>query len=138
MQFNWSDITLSAFTQPNELFQSRPSFVWELKPLYMVFLAILLLAGIVTPFLKKWLRDEVRKPIVQTAWTHFFIGIVLFYLRDSRVPVLGMDIWRVIQYIALIVWFVLYVTHLRTTVKTISLKEEVALRREKYLPKPKK
>lgn len=134
----WSAISLKAFTQPLELFQVRPPFAWELRPLYFSFLVALLVIGLVTPFLYKWLRDEVRKPIVSVAWTNFCIGFVLYFLRDSRVPVLGMDIWRLVQYIGLGIWLIFYIRHLRLTVAPLTLSEEVQARKQKYLPKAKK
>jgi hypothetical protein len=127
--------TLANWWSPKNLLLVTPSETWPLRWFYLGLLALLFIVGMVTLFLK--IRPSVKGRIQNLIWVNFFLGMVLYFFRDQRIPFIGMDILRFIQELALIFWINGIVLFARTQVPKETIAEKVAARKSKYLPKSK-
>ncbi len=125
--------TLPRWWSPTGLIQVNPSNAWAFRWVYVGLIAVLLLTGIATLFLK--IRPSIKSRIQSLCWTNVFIGIVLYFFRDQRIPYLGMDLIRFIQEITLIFWINSIVLFSRTGLQKELVLEKVQERRNKYLPR---
>ncbi|HSI20183.1 MAG TPA: hypothetical protein VLA04_00520 [Verrucomicrobiae bacterium] len=125
--------TLPKWWSPNGLIQVSPGRAWEFRWVYVALIALLFVAGIATLFLK--IRPSVKSRIQSLCWTNVFIGIVLYFFRDQRIPYLGMDLIRFIHEICLIFWINSIVYFARTGLQQELVLEKIQERRNKYLPK---
>lgn len=94
-----------------------------------------LLGIIVILFLKKRARPSLTTRISNLLWTYLIAGSLLFFVRQQQIPLLGMDLWRFLFELAIIVWIVSIVRFYRTGYKKELVQEKIEERRQKYLPK---
>ena len=117
------------------LFATNPGMEWKFRWIYVGLIGLMLLVGIVVAFLK--IHPELKRRISNLAWTNVFLGVVLYFVRDQRIPVLGMDLWRFMQEIGIVVWVNAIAWYARTGLRNQNVREAARQRFEKYLPKAK-
>jgi hypothetical protein len=132
LQTFWNE-TLLAWWSPSGYFIATPAASWPFRWVYAGIVIALLVAGIVLLFLR--IRPILKGKLLSFFWTNALIGLVLYFFRDQRIPFLGMDIWRLLHEIGMIVWINNIIWYSRTGLQKVKLHEKVAERREKYLPK---
>lgn len=128
--------TLPQWWSPSGFLKATPPATWPLKWEYVGLIGICLLVGIVTAFLK--IRPSLKSRILSFAWTNALLGALLFFFRDQRIPYLGADVLRLLQEIGIVFWINSIVWFARNGLQAEKVAEQVALRKEKYLPKAKK
>jgi hypothetical protein len=131
---NFFGETLPRWWSPQGLIETTPPETWVFRWVYVGLLAVLLVIAIVTLFLK--IRPSLKARIQALCWTNIFLGAFLYFCRDQRIPILGMDILRFIQEVALIFWVNSIVIFARTKLQDELLMEKIVSRKSKYLPKP--
>lgn len=129
--------TFDVRTWAKQLIQTTPPAPWNFEWLYLVLLAILLIGGIVMLFLRR-MHPPLRERWMSFFWANLLIGAVLYFMRDQRIPYLGTNILRVAHELFMIFWLNSIIWYRRTGFKQEKLAEAATLRKEKYLPKPKK
>lgn len=120
------------------LLNTVPPVEWPLMWFYIGFNVLLLAIAIASLFPWKFLRPATQARISSLAWTNIFISLVILPFRLGGVPLLGMDLWRVLQEVSAVLWVAAIVgLHLKEN-KAYRTKAAVAEYQDKYLPKPKK
>lgn len=142
MVMSWNEFTtwlksLQQYWNPATLFDLVPADTWYFMWVYVGLTGLCLLIGILLPFLKK-IRPSLKQRISQLVWTNFWLGLILFFFRYQRIPILGMDIWRTAQEICLFFWIIYLFRFSRTVIKKESVQEQIEERRNRYLPQPKR
>jgi len=99
-------------------------------------LALFLVGGLVSLFVKR-IPEGLRRRFNALCWNNLVIGLILFFFRYQRIPLLGMDIWRFVQEIVLIVWLVIIFRYWRRQLPKERFSEQVIAHKQKYLPKKK-
>ena len=134
---DWFATHVGPYWSPVGLVNMTPPAVWTFQWVYVGLIGACVLGGIAMIFVKK-LRAGLRERISSFCWNNAVIGLILFFFRYERIPLLGMDGWRFIQELGMIVWIVFIVQYYRIAIPQQNLKEQVAAHKSKYLPKPKK
>jgi hypothetical protein len=132
LQTFWNE-TLPQWWSPTGYFEVTPAAQWPFREVYLGLIALLFLGGIVTLFLR--FRPILKGKLLSFFWTNASIGVVLFFLRDQRIPYLGMDLLRLMHHIGMIVWVNSIIWYMRTGLRHEKLSEQIEARRAKYLPK---
>jgi len=136
MSHSWHTFTHWLHTWFSGLFAINPALTWPLQWAYLALVVACLIGAII---LALWKEDySFKQPLYQLLWTNFWIGIFLFFFRYQALPILGMDIWRFIQEVAIVVWLVSIVRTYRRKLPHEQLTAKVTAYKEKYLPKAKK
>lgn len=102
---------------------------------YVGFIGLCWLVGIGGNFLP--IHRSLKSRILSLAWTNAILGIFLFFFRFEGIPLLGMDIWRLLQEILTVVWIISIIRYSRTHLKHELMSEKVTSYRQKFLPKAK-
>lgn len=84
------------------------------------------------------LRPGLRGRLSSLFWTNAIIGLILFFFRFERIPLLGMDLWRFLQEFAIVIWSFFILRYWRRSIPKEMLAEKVQAYRDRFLPKPKK
>lgn len=113
-----------------------PSASWKLEWAYVALIGTCLLLAIVISFWK--FTPSIRYSLLNILWGHSVAGAFLFFFRDQRLPYLGMDVWRLIQEIILVVNLAMVVRYYNGAHQQELLQEQVKAYKAKYLPKAKK
>lgn len=117
------------------LVQLTPSSPWTFEKEYIGLIGVLTLAAIVLSFWK--LPERLRGPLLQLSWGNAVTGLILLFCRTQEIPFLGMDLWRFIQEVAIVIWLlVIGISYLRHR-KQERLDQKVAAYKNKFLPKKK-
>src|SRR5579871_4051338 len=95
-----------------QISSSTPIGSWKFLRFYLGLLGIFLVIVISTPFLP--IRTEGKSKLLQLGWSNLVIGAILSFLRYQQIPILGMDIWRTIQEIGIIIWITYLLIYFRT------------------------
>lgn len=99
----------------------------------MSLVALCFIGGVLSIFLK--IRPSLKARLQSFFWWNTFLGVLLYFFRDQRVPYLGMDLLRLIQEIGIVFWINSIVLFSRTGLKKELIADQVKARKEKYLPK---
>lgn len=102
---------------------------------YLVLLGLLLLGGTISLIFR--LPGRLNRQISELCWNNLWIGAVLFFFRYQHIPILGMDLWRLLQEIAIVVWFSIIILRFRQSYPKERLADKVLEYRTRYLPKSK-
>jgi hypothetical protein len=120
---------------PADFLLATPPTSWSFKWIDLGLVIALFVLGLIA--LSPRIHESLRNRLLAFSWYNFFIAGILFLTRWAGIPVLGMDLWRFIQEIVMIIWIVFiirYQLHHRPKEK---LQEKVQEYRTRYLPKPK-
>jgi len=120
---------------PQNLTQTTPSFYWDYMKVYAVIVCIFFVGAIVSIFWPKF--KPVRDRLALYFWTNAVLSLILFFFRYQDIPVLGMDIFRLIQEITAVIWLFLIIRFAIKAYPAHQLSLKVEERRNKYLPKAK-
>jgi hypothetical protein len=134
---NWFTTVINPYWSPANLFAFTPPEAWYFERVYVVLTGLCLIAGITLLFIRT-IRPGLRERFLSFSWTNFTLGLILFFFRYERIPLLGMDVWRFVQEVAMIIWIVLIYRYWQVKIPAERLAERVIAHKEKYLPKPKK
>ena len=128
--FHW----LTQVWNPAGIIQIVPPLLWPWEWYYVGLLGLcaLVVGFSFLPRLPKLLAHPLRKVLFNNFWA----GILLLFLRTERVPILGMDIWRLAQECAIVISVFLIVRHFRATHPHLVLRARVEEYRTRFLPKP--
>ena len=127
---------LWTYWSPTELLNTVPPSLWLWMPYFLALLALLLIGALLSLALR--LPSTLNHRLGSLFWNNLWIGILLFFFRYQHVPILGMDIWRLVQEIAIVIWIFIIVISFRRNYPMEKLAKKVADYRSKYLPKPRK
>ena len=119
------------------LFSVYPPEHWKFMWAYVALIGICFLAAIALIFLKK-IHPSLRSRLSNLAWTNVLLGIMLFFFRFERIPLLGMDLWRLVQEVSILAWLASIWYYWRHGFRAERLADQVVAYKEKYLPRPKK
>ena len=119
-----------------QLVAMNPSPVWKYQWVYVGVLSILLVLGVGLLFIKKG-RPALREQLANFAWVNLGFGIIIFFFRYQRIPLLGMDLWRLLQEGEMLVWLLLILRYRLVIYPKETLEEKIVSYRSKYLPRPK-
>lgn len=125
--------TLPDWWSPKGLIQVSPDAAWHFRWIYVGLIVACLLVGIISAFLK--IRPSLKARIQTFAWTNGFLGIILYFLRDQRIPYVGMDLLRFLQEVGMVFWINSIVLFSKKGMRQELVAEQVQARREKYLPR---
>ena len=127
---------LGKWWSPSDLIATIPPEHWKYEIGYLVMLGVFLALAIALIFMKK-VRTSLKDRLYSFLWTNIILGLILFFFRVQQIPLLGMDIWRFIQEIAIVIWIALIVRFYRKVYRKEALIQKVEERKTKYLPKAK-
>jgi hypothetical protein len=133
---DWLATHVGPYWSPAGLVNMTPPAVWVFQWAYLGLIITCLVAAVAMLFAKR-LRPGLRERISSFGWYNAVIGTILFFFRYQRIPLLGMDGWRFLQEIGMIVWLILIIRYARVAIPQQSLAEQVVAHKAKYLPKPK-
>jgi hypothetical protein len=117
------------------LLDVTPPVLWPLQRAYLAFVTLSIIVALVLLFLPVHTASKQR--LGTLLWTNGAIGIVLFFFRYQQIPLLGMNLWRLIQEIVFVAWLLFILRFMRKQIPADRFTEKVIERRNKYLPKPK-
>ena len=126
---------LWTYWNPAELLNSVPPALWPWMREYIALIAILLIGALISVFVR--LPGKLNDRFGTLCWNNVWIGGLLYFFRYQHVPILGMDIWRLLQEVAIVIWLYVIVNHFRRTYPQERLDTRIAEYRGRYLPKPK-
>ena len=129
-----SALPLWQWWNPAGFLNGTPPATWPFEKADLVVVIGLLVLGLVA-FIPR-IPSGLRSRLLSFAWYNFPIAGILFLTRWQAIPVLGMDLWRLVQEIIMIVWLVSIVQYQLHHQPKEELQEKVKAYREKYLPKP--
>lgn len=132
---NWYGAHITPYWSFTQLFSSTPPYKWPWMYIYLGLLIFFFLAIILIAFLP--LREGLKKRFYPYLITNLVLGLVIFFFREQRVPILGMDIWRFLQELEMIIWLPFILGYIIKGRPKEILSEKVEQRRQKYLPKKK-
>jgi hypothetical protein len=132
---NWYGVHITPYWSFTQLFNSTPPYRWPWMYIYLGLLIFFFLAIILIAFLH--LREGLKKRFYPYLITNLVLGLVIFFFREQRVPILGMDIWRLLQELEMIIWIPFILIYILKGRPKEILGEKVEQRRQKYLPKKK-
>ena len=132
----WFTNHVSPYWSPSGLISMTPPQTWVFEKGYVIMLALFLVGGLVSLFVKR-IPEGLRRRFNALCWNNLVIGLILFFFRYQRIPLLGMDIWRFVQEIVLIVWLVIIFRYWRRQLPKERFSEQVIAHKQKYLPKKK-
>lgn len=118
-----------------DAFSLTPPFVWAAQWYFVGFLGLCLLIGIAVYFLP--IHPSLKGRVASVAWFNVVLGPFLFFFRYQRIPLLGMNIWIVLEIIATIAWIGLIIYYARTSLRKQLFSEQAEAYQKKYLPKVK-
>ena len=138
----WQDVhtgfqTFDIRTWAKQLVQVTPPLQWNFSWLYLLLIAIFLVGAIVMLFLRR-MHPPLRERWSWFFWSNIFIGAILYFMRDQRIPYLGTNLLRVAHEFFILFWLNSIIWYHRTGMKQEKLAEAAIARKEKYLPKAKK
>lgn len=117
------------------LFDTTPSSEWKFQWSYVALIAACFIGAVILTF---WRGDQqLSRPIAQVLWNNVWVGPILFFFRYQEIPVLGMDLWRFIQEVAIVAWLVVILKGYSKKQPQVQLQDKIEAYRNKYLPKPK-
>lgn len=116
---------------PASLLQTTPPDTWSGEPVYLTLIA--LAAALFLTFFV-WKRAPGRATLLPIFGWNAVVGPLVWWLRTSGVPVLGMGIWQFVQLILTLAYLVPALVHLRKPPVQES-SNPVKDRRNRYLPK---
>ena len=119
-----------------ELVAATPPALWSFKWVYLGFLALLLIGAIVILFLRR-MHPPLRERWSSFFWSNLLIGLVLFFMRDQRIPYLGTNLLRVVHEFFIVFWLNSIIWYKRTGYRQEKVAELAIERKSKYLPKAK-
>jgi hypothetical protein len=141
-RFNFSTVTTHIdswkvweYWQPTNLLATAPNPSWPWMWWFVGLIGLCLAAGLASLFIR--FHDRLRHRLSTLFLNNVWIGAILFFLRYERLPILGMDLWRLIQEITLFVWLALITRDFRRDYPKERLAARIVEYRAKYLPKPK-
>ena len=120
----------------NQLISLTPAISWKYQWVYGGLLIVFLLVGIGLIFWKK-LYPTLKHQLSAMVWFNFFLGAILFFFRYQRIPLLGMDLWRFIQEIEIVIWILLILRYRLVKYPKEMISQKVVSYKSKYLPKAK-
>ena len=82
-------------------------------------------------------NEGLKQRLSPLLWTNFWLGIFLFFFRWQSIPLIGMDLWRFLQEVAIIVWVLVVVFYRRKQYPKEVLAEKAEAYRNRFLPKKK-
>jgi hypothetical protein len=126
------DPHLGDWWHAHTLFLYTPPADWPLMWAYVGFTAACWILGIALAFLK--IHANLKTTLARFLWANALIGPLLWFFRYERLPLMGMDIWRLIQFICDVVWIVLIIRYIRTTHRKTKVKEQVTAYKNRFLP----
>jgi hypothetical protein len=129
---------ISSFLQLGDIASRKPPIEWPLQPYYLAALALCLLAALVVFVRRRSLRPATYSAIATYAWTNLLIGITFWFFRSQLIPILGNHALTLIHFVAMLGWLIILTISLRKFSVEANLADQVAARKAKYLPKPKK
>lgn len=118
---------------PAGLLEVTPPLTWAWQWYYIAFLVFCAL--LLTAAYYSRLPALLAKPLRRIAFNNLWIGLLLLFFRLERVPVLGMDVWRIIQECAIVTLLVLTFLHFRKNHPKNVLSARVEAYRNRFLPK---
>ncbi len=116
---------------PASLLQTTPPDTWSGEPVYLTLIA---LAAALFFVLLVWKKAPGRAALLPIFGWNALAGPLIWWLRVSGVPVLGMGIWQVVQLVLTLAYLVPALVHLRRLPVQVA-PSPVADRRNRYLPK---
>ena len=123
------------FWAPQDLLNTVPPPLWPWMPEYLAVLILLLIGAVLSLAVR--MPGRLNERLGALCWNNLWLGALLFFFRYQHVPILGMDIWRFLQELVIIIWLYRIVRNFLRTYPQQRLAERVAEYRGKYLPKPK-
>ncbi|MBU6389340.1 hypothetical protein KGQ71_02380 [Patescibacteria group bacterium] len=114
-----------------------PAPIWKYQWEYVGVLGILLVLGITLLFLKK-IRPALRESLSNFAWTNLVLGVIIFFFRYQQIPLLGMDLWRFLQEVEMVIWLIVILRYRVVVYPQEKLEEKVISYKSRFLPKPKR
>ena len=131
----------------NRLLQT--SFWFDVQPLPFnniaywiiagVFLAGIIFAIIGLGFKKKnkenKLAFKVWSKLTNFGFSFGIVGFILVFLKQQRVPYLGMRVWLILWFLICLVWLVFILKYIIIEVPRLRKEKEVHKEKEKYIPR---
>jgi len=136
MAHSWHTFTSWLHTWFSGLFAINPPVAWPYQWVYLALVIACFIGGIILAFWKT--NYSFKQPLSSLLWTNFWIGIFLFFFRYQAIQILGMDIWRFIQEVAIVIWLFSIIRTYRRRAPQDALAAKVTAYRDRFLPKPKK
>jgi uncharacterized membrane protein len=133
----FGNLAIWQWWSPAGLFLGTPGETWKFQWSYVALVSACFIGGIILTFWKQG-HPYLKSSLSRLLWSNFWLGLFLFFFRFQRIPILGMDIWRFIQEIAMIAWLVVMARTYSKQRPQEVLQEKVAAYKNRYLPKPKK
>jgi hypothetical protein len=120
------------------LFEYRPTLLWPLQWWYVGLMGLLLVVLVSSLLLRKQMIPALRGLLISVSLTNLLWGAVLYFFRVQHIPLLGMDLWRFVQELGLVIYLSISIPRI---IKNHRLTQQVVAHetaKSKYLPKPKK
>ncbi len=131
-------MTLSNYWSFQNLFAYRPLLQWPLQWWYVGMLALLLVVLVVSFIIRKKIGQEVASLLINFCLTNLFWGGILYFFRVQRIPLFGMDIWRLLQELSMAIYLGVALPATIRAARINKQEQKQVAAKEKYLPKPKK
>jgi len=128
-------LPLKEWFEMRNLFSFLPPVDWHFKWVYAGLIYACFAGAIIINFFR--IHPFIKERLAKFLWTNALIGGLLFFFRYQRIPFLGMDIWRTIQEISIVIWIYSIVHYRKNKLSKEILEQRVHEYRNKYLPKAK-
>jgi glucan phosphoethanolaminetransferase (alkaline phosphatase superfamily) len=130
---SWYMLHLDKWLSFSTLFDMTPPAHWPLQWAYLTFIILSIVIGVILILLP--IHTGTKQRLSNVLLSNGMIGFILFFFRFQQIPLLGMNIFRLIQEIVFVVWLLVIFRYARTHIPKERLAEKIAERRNKYLPK---
>lgn len=117
------------------LLETTPPPHWQYYWAYVALVIGCLLLGVIVGFSK--IHPQIKSRLLVLLWVNGILGLLLWWVRLLQIPIIGMDLWRFLQELGIVIWILWIVFYVRRHYPKIKLKEQTIAYREKYLPKKK-
>jgi hypothetical protein len=119
---------------PAQFLLATPPAAWLFEKADLALVIILFVIAIVA--LVPRIPSGLRSRLLSFGWYNFLIAGILFLTRWQRIPVLGMDLWRFLHEIIMIIWVITIIRYQVLHRPKEDLQAKVQAYRERFLPKP--
>jgi hypothetical protein len=126
---------LDKYWSPTHLVAIQSYGDWKYMWAFLATIVVSFLGILLVFVLKKRVRPSLRTRINSLLWTYLPVSGILFFVRQQQIPLLGMDLWRFLFELAIVVWIVSIIRFYRTAYRRELVQEKIEERRNKYLPK---
>ena len=131
----FAQLPLWQWWNPSQYLAITPGFRWPLQWVFVGFCAAILCLGIFGVIWQIRKRDAIMAPRLRdfALSTLPMLGIFAF-LRIQRIPLLGMDAWRGMYEVSILIWLFIILRGAKREYPEKALEERVRAYKAKYLP----